>query len=193
MAESRFVIDRDAVAAQVAGTRALLDRGYRRWFLRQFFFNLLFLYVIVAVARLGELPRIGDWSAGRLAFSVGFPIGAALLLTWWAGRQRFRPAQLDVELRIQEIAGDLRKLGGPGWLRRSLAMGVAVGVGIGMPVGVMMTVFWRPEDLPTANRLLTIPVFVAITLVWCVPATLLLRWMTLLALKRMVREVSPDA
>lgn len=192
MSQSRYVIDREAVAAEVARTRAILEQGYGHWFARQTALNLGIFYVIVMVLRWNQLPEISSWPVSKLAASFLMPLVGALALTWWTGRRNFNDDMLDVDRRIMRINEDLRSLGGPGWVRRSLMTGLVLGVAIGIPVGAAMMLAWRPEDLPGMSRALTIPVFVVMTLLWSVPMAFLLRWMTLLALKRLVKEVRSD-
>lgn len=184
--DTRYVIDREAVEAEVANTRALHDAGVRRWFVRQALLNLVVFSAVAAAVSFRELTTTG-MSPSKLAVTIAFPILGAMVLAWWTGHQRFRDEALDVERRIQEIAHDLRALGGPGWARRSLLVGLGLSAGVGIPVGVLMMALWRPEDLPGANRWLTIPAFVGMTMMWAIPMTFLLRWMTLLSLKRLVK------
>jgi len=185
----RYVIDREAVAAEVARTSATLDQGYGRWFARQVAFNMAVFYVIVLVLRWNELPQMSAWPAWKLGTSFILPLLAAVGLAWWTGRRMFSDDNLDVDKRMLRIAEDLRALGGPGWIRRSAIMGLGLGAAIGIPVGAAMMLMWRPETMPGVQRALTIPVFVGMTMVWCVPMVFLLRWLSLLALKRMVKSV----
>ncbi len=183
---TRYVIDREAVEAEVANTRALHDAGVRRWFVRQALLNLTIFSAVAAAVSFREVTTTG-MSPSKLAVTIAFAILGAIALAWLTGRQRFRNEALDVERRMQEIANDLHALGGPGWARRSLLVGLGLGAGVGIPIGVLMMALWRPEDLPGANRWLTIPAFVGMTMMWAIPMAFLLRWVTLLALKRLVK------
>lgn len=189
MTSPRYVIDRPAVEADVARVRASLDQGYGRWLARQTLLNMTVFYVVVLALRWNELPTVETWPAWKIGLTFFAPVIVAVGLAWWTGRRTFAPDNLDVERRIVRISEDLRSLGGPGWVRRSLMVGVFIGLAIGIPIGTLMVLAWRPTDLPAASRWLAIPVFTLMTLLWSVPMSFLLRWMTLMALKRFVREV----
>lgn len=184
---NKYVIDRALVEAEVTRIRASLDQGYSRWLARQTLVNMLVFYVVVMTLRWNELPTMDTWPTWKVGVTFVLPVVAALALAWWNGRRTFHPDNLDVERRIMRIGEDLKALGGPGWIRRSVIMGVLIGLAIGVPIGLLMTLTWRADQ--GAARWLAIPVFTVMTLIWSIPMAFLVRWMTLLGLKRMVREV----
>ena len=185
----RYVIDRDAVAAEVERVRAQLDRGYAQWFLRQFATNLLFLSAIVLFGRLNASTAYAELPGAIRVLLVALPPVMALALTWYSGRRRFGPDALDVDRRVQRIARELRALGSPDWPVQALKLGVLWGFLVGIPVGLALMLLWAPAALPGGSRPLAIPSFVGITMVWTVPMAFVFRWLGLQGLKRMVKQV----
>ena len=187
----QYVVDRALVEEEIARTRARMARGGGRWFLRSFLRAAVVLYAIAIVAQWGR----GDQLAGlppekRIAFLV-FPAVAALAIAW-LGRRQMNDVALDPDQRVRAIAAELRSLGGAGWAVRSLRAGVLLGAAVGVPVGVLLAISWEPHQFPVSNRWMVVPSFIGVTMLWTIPFAFVLRWVTLLALKRFVKPL-PDS
>lgn len=180
-----YVIDREAVEAEVARMRAHLARGKGRWFVRHFALAAAVFYGIAAVSQWG---RVREMPSEQLLLILLFPAAGAALVSWWLIRQTFGNRALDASSRAEDIARQLRDYGGAGWVRRSLLNGLALGLAIGLPVGVFMQFAWPVQDLPTRRWLVT-PFFIGVTLLWTLPAAFLWRRFSLLSLRRFVKEV----
>jgi hypothetical protein len=187
----QYVIDRDAVAAEVARIQAQRAAGVGRWYARQFLYTATAMYLVAFVAQWGRLEQLDAFPTGKRILFFTFPAIAALMITWWLARQTFGHRATDVEARVREIGRNLQWLGGSGWPRRTIAMGLSLGLAIGIPIGTLMAVSWQPEDLPLSSRWLTVPVFTGMTLLWTIPAAFVLRWLSLLGLRRFVKQ-APD-
>ncbi|HUF81212.1 MAG TPA: hypothetical protein VMN03_08755 [Burkholderiales bacterium] len=185
----RYIIDRELVAAEIARSRDTLARGKWRWFRRSFTYVAAPVYLVTIAL---QWDRMSAWAAQPPATQLALLLLPGLFAagaTWWSMRVLFNRRTLDVDAQVREIAESLRSVAGHGWMKRALRIGLALSAGIGIPVGAMMMVLWTPEDLPVANRWLTIPVFVAITMLWAMPAAFLFRWLSLVALRRFVKAV----
>lgn len=185
--EAEYVIDRAAVEAEVARTRATLAKGKGRYFARHFVAAAIVLYAIGFLTRLGRFSQLDELPTWRLMMMSGFPALGAAIVAWWSARETFKPENLDTDLKIQQIARDLKSLGGPGWIGRSLLTGVLLGAVIGAVVGLGMLLTWDATSMGNPNRWKFVGAFVGVTLLWTIPAAFILRWIVLVALKRMVR------
>lgn len=186
--EAEYVIDRDAVEAEVARTRARLAKGKLRYFARQSVAAAIAFFVMFYITRIELFSRLGELPAWKIGVVFGFPILAGILVAAFSMRETFKDENLDTERRMQRIGRELQSLGGPGWILRSILTGIKLGLAIGLTVGVIMLLTWSTSRLGSPNRWAFFSAFVGVTLLWTIPAAFILRWIQLLALKRMVKQ-----
>lgn len=187
----RYVIDRALVSAEIERSREVLRHGKWRWFARTFAYVASPLYLVTIAL---QWERMRAWAAQPLEAQLALLLLPGLFAagsTWWGMRVLFNWRALDVDAQVREIAESLRSVAGYGWMKRAARIGLALSFAIGVPVGAVMMVLWKPDELPFANRWLTIPVFVAITMLWAMPGAFLFRWLSLVALRRFVTAVPP--
>ena len=185
----QYVVDRALVEEEIARTRARMSRGRGRWFVRSFLRAAIALYVITGVAQWTQGTSFASLPVPKRFALVVFPALAALAIASFGLRQPDANT-LDPDRRARAIASDLRALGGSGWALRSLRSGVFLGAVIGIPVGLLLTASWDPARFPVSNRWMVVPSFVGVTMLWTIPLAFLLRWVTLLALKRFIKPVA---
>ena len=187
----QYVVDRALVEEEIARTRARLAQGGGRWFLRSFARTAAVMYAIALVAQWGRADQLAALPAEkRIAFLL-FPAVAALAIAWLGRRQM--SAALDTDQRVRDIAAELRSLGGSGWAVRSLRSGMLLGAAVGVPVGILLALSWEPQQFPVSNRWMVVPSFVGVTMLWTIPFAFVLRWVSLLALRRFVKPLSGPA
>lgn len=184
-----YVIDRALVEEEIARSRSTLARGRSRWFALSFLRAAALFYVIAAAAQWSNFADLQAVPPSKRLGLLLFPALAALFVTIMSGRSRFSEQALDPDYKVREISESLRSLGGAGWAWRSLRTGVFLGASIGIPVGLLLALDWRPEHFPVANRWMVLPSFVGVTLMWTIPFAFLLRWLSLLGLRRFVKTV----
>lgn len=185
----QYVIDRSLVQEELDRARAKLARGKARLVAASFVRAAAIFYLIAIAA---QWSRFGDLDAvppsKRVAVLL-FPAIAALFVALMGLRADVAEQSLDTDRKVRQISDNLRALGGAGWAWRSLRAGVFIGAAIGFPVGLLLMFDWRPEHFPVSNRWMVVPSFVGITLMWTIPFAFVLRWLSLLGLKRFVKPV----
>lgn len=73
---------------------------------------------------------------------------------------------------------------GRGWLRRVLRRGFWMGLGVGLPVGLLLAFTTAPAELPAGGRIGTTLMYVGLTMLWTMPASFGIRWLSVRSLKR---------
>ena len=183
-----YVVDRALVEEEIARTRARLARGRGRLFLRSFLRAAVAMYVLAAAAQWTAPEALASLPQPKQVVLLLFPALTAAVIAWFSLRQ-FDDHALDTDRRARAIAQDLRALGGSGWMGRSLRTGVFLGAAIGIPVGLLLAASWDPLRFPVSNRWMVVPSFVGVTMLWTIPFAFIVRWVSLLALRRFVKPV----
>jgi hypothetical protein len=190
MSAERYVIDRQAVAAEIERRRGLHEKGYALWFARTLFIEMVAIYAIVYIARwTSDAPPIDALPRWRAFLFVGLPGVAALIGTWIGGRSLFGRDALDADHLAERVMQQIESLAGPGWVKRALLWGLLLGAGIGIPVGLLLAFTALPAAIPGGNRFLAVPLFFGMTLLWTIPMSFLFRWWSLISHRRFLRRV----
>ncbi len=187
----RYIVDRTAIAAEIARRKTIRERGYFAWFTRVLFVNLLILYAVMLVAS-PKNREFGIMPTWRLVLVVGLPFAAALAASLISSRTLFKPEAIDPEQFADRVTREVRSLAGPGWAWRSLKWGALLGLAIGIPVAALLAFVAPARALPAGSRLLGAALFLGLTLLWAIPMAFLLRWWSLVTYRRLLKQVDGD-
>lgn len=186
----QYVIDRALVEEELDRARAKLARGKMRLVARNFARAAAIFYLIAIAAQWSRFGDLGAVPPSKRIAVLLFPAIAALFVALMGLRADVAEQSLDTDRKVRQISDNLRALAGAGWAWRSLRAGVFMGAAIGIPVGLLLTLGWRPDIFPVSNRWMVVPSFVGITLMWTIPFAFILRWLSLLGLRRFVKPLS---
>lgn len=184
----RYVVDRAAVAAEIARRQAIRERGHFAWFTRVLFINMLVLYAVILLVS-PENRAFDTMPTWRLVMVVALPFAAALVASWISTRAVFRPDAVDPEQLVDRVQREVQSLAGPGWAWRSLRLGLVIGFGVGIPVAALLALAAPLTNLPAGSRWLGGALFLGLTLLWAIPMAFLLRWWSLAMYRRLLRRV----
>lgn len=186
----QYVIDRSLVEAELDRARAKLARGKMRLVATSFARAAAIFYLIAIAAQWSRFGDLGAVPPSKRIAVLLFPALAALFVALMGLRADVAEQSIDADRKVRQISDNLRALAGAGWPWRSLRAGVFMGAAIGIPVGLLLMLDWRPDLFPVSNRWMVVPSFVGITLMWTIPFAFILRWLSLLGLKKFVKPVS---
>ena len=100
-----------------------------------------------------------------------------------------RRAQRDPVAMLARIERDLENYEGPGWLKRTVRVGVLMGFGVAIPIGLLMALLIPDEYGVGWERWSGIAFFCVATFAWTIPMSFLIRWMSLHSLRKYIRTV----
>jgi hypothetical protein len=78
---------------------------------------------------------------------------------------------------------------GPDWLRQTLNTGMIITAVVGLAVGAVVTVTAPAKEVPSAGRLVILPLFIGMTALWAFPMAFFIRWLSIRSIRRVMRPV----
>jgi hypothetical protein len=122
--------------------------------------------------------------------ALSVDVGASLLfgaaLAMWSLRASRGPFEARLERAVPRLERGWAQMTRGHWVLRVLLMGLALAAGIGFPVGVLIAATSRRSELVGGSRVLTVLVFLGLTLAWCIPMAFAIRWLYLRRWRRFI-------
>jgi len=183
-------IDRSAVRAQVEKVRTKLDSPFR-WLAASWVRGFVLCLVALFVAGLlgTGLVSLSPWAGPTVALAAAFAVLVATVFTW----MEWRMVPRSDAAFVRKVEKEWQQMTGRGWLRRVVAMAVLMGVGIGTPVGFLLAYSAPGAEPSGASMFLSVLAFVGLTLLWTLPASFGIRWMSIRQFRKyVIREPGPE-
>jgi hypothetical protein len=121
--------------------------------------------------------------------SLWLPLILAAVIVIASAVSQFGRAARDTSRIARRIERDWRLLTEGRWVTRTILLGVLMGCCVGFPIGTLLAFDARPGELLEAGgRFGIVLSFVAMTLVWTVPAAFWIRFMALREYRPLLRS-----
>ena len=121
--------------------------------------------------------------------SLWLPLILAAVILVASAVGQFRRAARDTSRIARRIERDWRLLTEGRWVTRTILFGVLMGCCVGFPIGTLLAFDARPDEvLEPGGRFGIVLSFVAMTLVWTVPAAFWIRFMALREYRPLLRN-----
>lgn len=131
----------------------------------------------------GAYVRAEPWA------SLWLPLILAAIILVASAVGQFRRAARDTSRIARRIERDWRLLTEGRWVTRTILLGVLMGCCVGFPIGTLLAFDARPDELLKAGgRFGIVLSFIAMTLIWTVPAAFWIRFMALREYRPLLRS-----
>jgi hypothetical protein len=120
-------------------------------------------------------PDLYYWLAASV---IGTFIQVAL------GDRQHRRSPTDVDQIVSAYQKNADRYSGPGWLTRTILMGIWLGLGVGIPVALLAVLFMPAEYGVGRERWEGVAYFLALTFAWTMPMAFLIRLISMMSFRK---------
>jgi hypothetical protein len=191
MAETPDNVDSARIAAVLR--QAVIDHPLEgRARVRLWLWNLLahgFLFVVVVPLISGRWDNAFDPGRPFLWYRIAMAVVLAGVNVAYFDVIA-RRAVRDPDAAVARVASDVVAQTAPGWVLRTIRLGLIMGLGIGVPVGLLIALV---PPMSQVERFEVFGMFVGLTLLWTQPAAFAIRWLSLNSAKRFLKRAEVPA
>jgi hypothetical protein len=186
MHAKRASVEVDQIEATIRRTEDDRQRAPVAWRVRRWTFSILLAvvaFVFVIPLMNGDGAEAFDPSGYRLWLRVATAaILVIVLLTF--GERRMAKQAADPATAARKLAQEYSIYTEPGWIGRTLILGVKLGLGVGVPIGVLVAMLPIYVTPTIVERIGSFLMFVGATMLWTLPMAFVIRWLSLRSMLR---------